>query len=108
MPRERDAGMSLPSEFLELAKKVNNWARWGDEDEIGTLNLITPDVVRRAAACVRVGKRFSLALPLSEDGPQVGNIPGRTNPQRSMISVNRPMGSDPDVIRFSDDVVTMP
>ena len=29
-------------EFREIAKRVNNWGRWGASDEIGTLNLITP------------------------------------------------------------------
>ncbi|MGZ4242004.1 MAG: cyclase family protein, partial [Actinomycetota bacterium] len=72
--------MALPPEFHELAKKVNNWGRWGPDDERGTLNLITADVVRRGLACARAGKRFSLAIPLSEDGPQIGAIPGRTNP----------------------------
>src|SRR5919201_6020837 len=82
--------MPLPPEFLELAEKVRNWGRWGDDDEIGTLNLITPEVVKKAAACVVDGKRFSLAIPLSEDGPDIGNIPGRSgNPERTMLSVHR-------------------
>jgi len=37
--------MPLPPEFHELAKKVNNWGRWGADDERGTLNLITDEVV---------------------------------------------------------------
>lgn len=100
--------MALPDDFLALAQKVRNWGRWGPDDEIGTLNLITPDVVRRAAACIRNGKRFSLAIPLSEDGPQLGNIPGRTNPERSMIALHFQMGRDADSIKFSDDRVSMP
>src|SRR5207249_2264468 len=42
-------GMPLPEDFLELARAVNNWGRWGPDDEIGTLNLITDEVVRQAA-----------------------------------------------------------
>jgi len=98
----------LPDEFTELARKVNNWGRWGSDDEIGTLNLISDEVVRRAASCVRTGKRFSLAIPLSEDGPQLGNIPGRTNPERRMISLHLGLTKDSDQIRFSDDAVSMP
>ena len=41
--------MSLPAEFHDIAKRVNNWGRWGADDEIGTLNLITDEVVREAA-----------------------------------------------------------
>ncbi|MGH2474455.1 MAG: cyclase family protein, partial [Candidatus Limnocylindrales bacterium] len=83
--------MALPDEFHELARKVNNWGRWGDDDELGTLNLITPEVVRGAAGLVRQGKVFSLALPLGPDGPQIGAIPGRLNPLRTMLTVNRPV-----------------
>jgi kynurenine formamidase len=97
----------LPREFHELAKRVNNWGRWGPDDEIGTLNLITPDAVRSAAAGVKTGRRFSLALPLSPDGPQTGAVPGRVNPERTMIAVNQPLTSDPSQIAISDDVVTM-
>ncbi|MGH2728916.1 MAG: cyclase family protein [Actinomycetota bacterium] len=101
--------MPLPDDFLELAREVNNWGRWGPGDEIGTLNLITDVVVRRAVACVKTGKRFSLALPLSEDGPMLGNIPGRPgNPERSMLSLHLAMTKNPDAILFSDDAVTMP
>jgi kynurenine formamidase len=99
--------MPLPQEFLELAEKVRNWGRWGEDDELGTLNLITPDVVRKGAECVRAGKRFSLAIPLSPNGPQRGNIPGKFNPIRTMVSVNMPLSADPDHVRSSDDVVFM-
>lgn len=99
--------MPLPQEFVDLAREVNNWGRWGDSDELGTLNLITPEVVQRAASCVRSGKTFALGLPLSEDGPQVGAIPGRINPIHRMTQVNTAFLEDPEAIRFSDDVVEM-
>jgi kynurenine formamidase len=98
--------MALPDEFHELARKVNNWGRWGADDELGTLNLITPEVVRGAAGLVRQGKVFSLALPLGPDGPQIGAIPGRLNPLRTMLTVNRPV-FDPEGFRTSDDIVVM-
>jgi kynurenine formamidase len=96
--------MPLPQEFLELSAKVRNWGRWGDDDELGTLNLITPEVVKKAAACVQEGKAFSLAIPLSARGPQRGNIPGKFNPIRTMVTVNMPLSGDPDHARSSDDV----
>ncbi|OLE28446.1 MAG: cyclase [Catenulispora sp. 13_1_20CM_3_70_7] len=99
--------MPMPEQFTDLAKRVNNWGRWGAGDERGTLNLITPECVARAAALVRTGKRFSLALPLDADGPQIGLIPGRDNPRRNMIMVNAAvMGSD-HAFRTSDDRVEM-
>lgn len=36
------------------------WGHFGERDEVGTLNLITPDVVRRAASLVRWGNVFPL------------------------------------------------
>lgn len=98
--------MAMPAEFFEVARKVNNWGRWGADDELGTLNLITPEVVRAAAGLVRQGKVFSLALPLGPDGPQIGLIPGRINPLRTMLQVNRP-AFDPEGFCTSDDVVVM-
>lgn len=98
--------MSLPAEFHEIAKRVNNWGRWGAEDEIGTLNLITDEVVRTAAATVRTGRRVPLALPLQENGVQTGLIPGRVNPLHSMVQINLELFG-PGTVATSDDTVTM-
>ncbi|WPB91500.1 cyclase family protein [Streptomyces malaysiensis] len=98
--------MPLPAEFHEIAKRVNNWGRWGAADEIGTLNLITEAVVREAAATVRTGRRVPLAVPLRQDGVQTGMIPGRINPLHTMVAVNFEMFG-PDTVATSDDAVTM-
>ncbi|MEH0528003.1 hypothetical protein QBA75_12650 [Streptomyces stelliscabiei] len=57
--------MSLPVQFHDIAKRVNNWGRWGADDEIGTLNLITDEVVREAAASVRTGRGCRSHCPSS-------------------------------------------
>ncbi|EGX56377.1 cyclase [Streptomyces zinciresistens K42] len=98
--------MSLPDAFHEIAKRVNNWGRWGADDEIGTLNLITGEVVREAAACVRTGRRVPLALALREDGVQTGMIPGRVNPLHVMVQINQEIFG-PGTVACSDDAVTM-
>jgi len=97
----------LSPEFLALAAQVSNWGRWGDEDELGTLNLIDAAAVQRGAACVRSGTRFSLSLPLDENGPQIGGVPGRVNATRTMTQVNAEFTGTPDGFCTSDDVVTM-
>ncbi|GAA2019496.1 cyclase family protein [Catenulispora yoronensis] len=99
--------MPMPEQFTELAARVNNWGRWGAADERGTLNLITPEAVVRAAGLVRTGKRFALGLPLDEDGPQIGLIPGRDNPKRAMIMVNAQVMGAEHPFRTSDDRVEM-
>ncbi|MCG0289743.1 cyclase family protein [Streptomyces sp. PSAA01] len=98
--------MPLPAEFHEIAKRVNNWGRWGTADEIGTLNLITDAVVREAAATIRTGRRIPLAVPLTQDGIQTGMIPGRINPLHTMTAVNFEMFG-PGNVATSDDAVTM-
>lgn len=47
----------------------NNWGRWGDLDERGTTNFITPDTVVSAASLIRTGKTISCAIPLDAGGP---------------------------------------
>ena len=91
----------------ELARRVSNWGRWGSEDERGTLNFITPEHVRRAAACVRRGVVFNLGLPLGADGPQIGQG-GRVNPLHVMTATEGRLSAAPDVPRYADDMVVMP
>jgi kynurenine formamidase len=47
-----------------MVRETNNWGRWGDADKRGALNLLTPDVVRVAASCVREGRALGLSLPI--------------------------------------------
>ncbi|MGW1882326.1 cyclase family protein [Streptomyces sp. NPDC001970] len=97
---------TLPPEFHDIAKRVNNWGRWGADDEIGTLNLITDEVVRGGAAEIRTGRRVPLALPLQQDGVQTGLIPGRVNPLHTMVQINQELFG-PGTVATSDDAVTM-
>ena len=77
--------MTTEEEVRSLGRELSNWGRWGAEDELGTLNFITPEAVRRAAATVRRGVRISLALPLDENGPaRPGGI--RSNPRHEMTA----------------------
>ena len=67
----------------QLGAELSNWGRWGAEDERGTINLITPEAIAAAAATVRRGAVFSLALPLDEHGPMEPAF-GRFNPIHRM------------------------
>ena len=46
----------------------SNWGEFGDDDELGRLNLITPAAVRRGAAEIHRGISFCLSLPLDLPG----------------------------------------
>lgn len=42
-------------------KELSNWGRWGKDDQLGTLNLITPAKRKQAAALVKEGYSISMA-----------------------------------------------
>src|SRR3954470_5483614 len=80
--------MALSEHLKALATSVSNRGRWGADDRRGTLNLIDDAAVLRGIAAVRRGQAVSLAIPFDENGPQDGMIPGRSNPEREMLSIN--------------------
>ena len=41
--------------------ELSNWNRWGNDDQTGTVNLITPAKRKQAASLVREGVSVSLA-----------------------------------------------
>lgn len=49
------------AEYERWQTELSNWGRWGKDDELGTLNLITPAKRKQAAALVREGITVSLA-----------------------------------------------
>ena len=100
-----------------LAEEFSNWGRWGDDDQLGTLNLVTPELVAAAAGLARRGKVFSLALPFDAQGPQRGGF-ARFNPIHLMIRdgndavtgtvVRDFYGGNDRHIRGTDDIIIMP
>lgn len=102
---------------LELCRRHSNWGRWGDEDERGTLNLVTPEHVVAASSLVRRGATISMALPFDEAGPQRGTS-GRFNPIHLMFrsgadaiagtSVRDFYGGVDRHFRGTDDMIIMP
>jgi len=46
-------------------EELSNWGRWGSDDELGTVNLITPAKRRAALALATTGEVVSLSLPIS-------------------------------------------
>jgi len=55
----------------------SNWGDFGPDDELGRLNLLTPEKVLQGIAEVKIGKTFCLSLPLDYPGGTV------LNPRRS-------------------------
>jgi kynurenine formamidase len=96
-----------------LALQVRNWGRWGPDDEIGTLNYITPDTIAAAARLVSTGKVFALGIPLQREGPQSGTRQ-RFNPIHTMFRDGGDQPRTPAEVAAlqgyggSDDWIVMP
>lgn len=74
----------MAEDWREVAKRVRNWGKWGDSDQVGTLNYITPEKVAAASRLVKRGRSFPLCAPFDHDGPWSGSF-FRRNPIRTMI-----------------------
>ena len=60
----------------------------GPDDEVGTLNFITPEMVVEASRLVRRGTVFSLAIDFGPSGPQNGQHSG-WRPRQSQLPASR-------------------
>lgn len=68
----------------QAAERWSNWGRWGPDDQVGTLNYITPELVVAASRLVERGTVFSLAIDFGQSGPQAGFL-RRFNPMIFML-----------------------
>ncbi len=89
-------------EFEALFESVKNWGKWGPDDQLGTLNYVTPERVRAAAGLVRSGRRVSLSIPIN-------TLAGPDNPSPAIHYVVQ--GHDIDIgsggLRFGLDFLGM-
>lgn len=99
--------MPLPEHLAELAERVSNWGRWGDEDELGCGNLLTEEATRRGLAASRSGHSVDLTVELRLDGIQIGQPAKRLNPMVTFTSMNERDQFAPGMWAGSDDIVTM-
>ncbi len=112
MPRPR----VTPELLDEYCERFRNWGKWGPNDEIGTLNYITPRKIVEAGRLVRYGNAISLALPFDVNGPQTGRF-GRVNPIHQMVATGTDhVAGNQRVLEFetgpygfgyADDMITM-
>lgn len=56
-------------EVRSYFQRLSNWGRWGDDDELGTLNLITPQKRVEAVHTVREGISVGCAAPIAFGPP---------------------------------------
>src|SRR5262249_13520719 len=53
--------IATDEDFRRAMKELSNWGRWGDKDELGAANLITPAKRKQALALAKEGVAISLA-----------------------------------------------
>jgi kynurenine formamidase len=93
------------TDFRAIGQQLSNWGRWGDDDERGTVNTITPERLIAAAGLVERGAIFDLGIPFDANGPQPGG--GRINPVRLMSETGAGQ-QFPGAFHYADDYVFMP
>jgi kynurenine formamidase len=92
-------------------RTTGNWGRWGDDDERGALNLLTPDVVLRAAQVCTTGTVYNLGLPVQRSGVPVFDYRGA--PQRLTLTSQTDaemytMYGAPPGLGANEDVLVVP
>jgi kynurenine formamidase len=78
--RTASAAAAPPARFLNdddleaALPALSNWGRWGQEDQLGTLNFITGETRLAAAALIRTGRVVPLGRELSTTTPELRNF----------------------------------
>jgi kynurenine formamidase len=81
-------------EVLSYFDTLSNWGRWGDDDELGTLNFVSPEKRIAATRLVRVGTTVSCAWDIG--GRQIADQP--FPPQRFMIATGQGLRDEHRVV----------
>ena len=58
---QSDPRMPTQAEVESWYTDLRNWGRWGDDDQKGAVNLITPEKSAAAAGLVRTGRKVSMS-----------------------------------------------
>ncbi|HEY6507295.1 MAG TPA: hypothetical protein VIY56_04730, partial [Vicinamibacterales bacterium] len=59
--------VATEADFRRAMKELSNWGRWGELDELGAANLITPAKRKQAATLAREGRAISMAHDVPQE-----------------------------------------
>ena len=76
--------LTTEADFLRAMEELSNWGRWGQDDELGAANFITPAKRKAAAALVTEG----ISLSLAHDVIQAEAVDGGTYLDRQVLRVS--------------------
>ena len=86
--QETDADRTVtPAQYEQWKTELSNWGRWGEDDEIGALNLITPEKRMQAVRLAREG--FSVSLAADADTVAAVDNPNPYEHEMLRISADR-------------------
>lgn len=75
------------TDIEKMMTELSNWGRWGKDDQLGALNLITPTKRKEAAALVKEGVAVSLARETNKD-----RDPDNSNPYQHTMNLTGAQG----------------
>ena len=78
----------MPNPRWKIKPAGSTWGDFGPDDQLGRLNLVTPEKVKQGVAEVREGKAFCLSMPLDYPGGSILN-PRRKPPVLSPTAARR-------------------
>ncbi len=94
------------AEYNRWKTELSNWGRWGKDDQLGALNLVTPAKRRQAAALVKDGVSVSLAREAAVDGSPGGDGAAGAPYRRVMTNLSEQGSADRLEIRYHGREVT--
>ncbi len=66
-PHNQSQHTLTKADIDRMMTELSNWGRWGKEDQLGAINLITPAKRKQAAALVKEGVSVSLAHDVEKE-----------------------------------------
>ena len=88
------ANLTEREKFDNLSKEISNWGRWGENDQLGTLNNISDISIIKARKLVIEGKTISLSRNMSKNSNPFNHAPIKHEP---FIFPKDAFGADPDL-----------
>src|ERR1700686_1345721 len=85
--------------FDQWMTELSNWGRWGKDDEMGAINLITSAKRKQAAGLVKEGASFSLSRDAEKEKAVDNPVPFGHHMTRT--GVNNPGSSSGDTFTIS-------
>jgi kynurenine formamidase len=89
------------ADFDQLMKELSNWGRWGKDDQMGAVNLITPAKRKQALSTVKEGFSVSMARK-AETEPALDNPRPITRVMGGAGRGTNPAAPPPEITAASD------